>query len=127
MFKINPITKQIDITRGDVGNIRINAKNGYTFKVDDVIRFKVFKRRDCHCVELQKDTVVTEETSVVDISLTSENTKIGDIISRDMNYWYEIELNPDTNPQTIVGYEIDPQTGKALEKIFKLLPEGSDK
>jgi hypothetical protein len=131
MFRINPITKQIDLTRGDVANIRINAKNSdgtdYIFKAGDVVRFKVFKKKDCHGVELQKDTPVTEEGTTVDISLTSEDTKIGEVINKDMAYWYEVELNPETRPQTIIGYEIHPETNKPWEKIFLLLPEGSDK
>ena len=75
---------------------------------------------------MQKDTKVLEEATSVDINLTSEDTKIGNIINKDIDYWYEVELNPDTRPQTIIGYEIDPQTRKPLEKIFKLLPEGGD-
>ena len=131
MFKINPTTKQIDLTRGDEVNFRINAKNSdgtdYMFQVGDIVRFKVFKKKDCHCVELEKDTTVTEESTTVDISLTSEDTKIGEIISKDVAYWYEVELNPETRPQTIIGYEIHPETGKPWEKILLLLPEGSDK
>jgi hypothetical protein len=131
MFKINPITKQIDLTRGDVATIRISTKNGdgtdYVFQAGDVIRFSVYKKKDCHCVELVKDTQVEEETTIVDISLRSEDTKIGDIISKDTDYWYEVVLNPDTLPQTIIGYEIDPETNKPWEKILKLLPEANDK
>ena len=112
MYRIDDKTKKIYLTRGDVACIRISAKNddggNYTFRVGDVIRFKVFKKKDCQFIVLQKDT------------------KIGNIINKDIDYWYEVELNPDTRPQTIIGYEIDPQTRKPLEKIFKLLPEGGD-
>lgn len=129
MFKIDPITKQISLTRGDIANFRITAKNDdgsdYTFQVDDVVRFKVFKKKDCACVEIQKDTTITEESTIAYINLTSEETKIGEIINKPVDYWYEVELNPDTNPQTIVGYEV--VDGQQKEKIFKLLPEGSDK
>lgn len=130
MFKINPITKQIDLTRGDVAAIKVNAKNSdgsdYQFKVGDIVRLSVYKKKDCHCVELVKDTEVTEETTMAEINLTKEDTKIGDIISRDTDYWYEVVLNPDTAPQTIIGYEIHPETGKPWEKILKLLPEAND-
>ena len=78
-------------------------------------------------VELQKDTPVTEEGTTVDISLTSEDTKIGEVINKDMAYWYEVELNPETRPQTIIGYEIHPEANMPWERIFLLLPEGSDK
>lgn len=130
MFRIDKETKQIEITRGDIGTIRISTKvdgTDYTFKIGDVVRLTVFKKRDCHCVELIKDIKVIEESQYADIPLTSEDTKIGDIISRDTDYWYEIVLNPDTAPQTIIGYEIHPETKQPWPKIFKLLPEANDK
>ena len=124
MFKINE-DKSIYLTRGDIANISVSAtmQDGtlYMFQSGDVVRFKVFKRRDCGCVELQKDVVVGESGREVTIPLTSEDTKIGEVISKPTNYWYEVELNPDTNPQTLIGYDEDG------EKIFRLFPEGSDK
>lgn len=130
MFKINPITKQIDLTRGDAATIAISIPNSdgtdYVFQIGDIVRFSVYKKKDCHCVELIKDTEVTEETTVVNIFLNKEDTKIGDIISKDTDYWYEVVLNPDTRPQTIIGYEMHPETGKPWEKILKLLPEAND-
>lgn len=123
MFKINE-DKSIYLTRGDIADIKVSATKPdgeqYTFLVGDVVRFKVFKRRDCGCVEIQKDTVVTEETQEVIIYLEKKDTKIGEIISKPTNYWYEVELNPDTAPQTIIGYDEDG------EKIFRLFPEGSE-
>lgn len=131
MFKINKETKQIDLTRGDIACIRVSVPNEdgsyYEFKVGDVVRFKVFKKKDCQCVEIQKDTTVLEAKTEVDINLTGEDTKIGGIIDKHVDYWYEIELNPETQPQTIIGYEVDPVTNKPLEKIFRLLPEGDTK
>lgn len=126
MHKIDPVTKNIELTRGDVLPLAITAKNidgsDYTFAYGDIIRFTVFERKDCSCVVMQKDTVVTTEGISVDIDLEKEDTKIGGIIDKPVDYWYEVELNPDTRPQTIVGYE------KELgAKIFTLLPEGGDK
>ena len=69
---------------------------------------------------MQKDFPVASDTQSVEISLTMEDTKIGDIISKPEDYWYEIELNPETNPQTIVGYDEDGP------KVFKLFPEGGE-
>lgn len=129
-FRRDKETKQMEITRGDIGTIRVTAQidgSDYTFKVGDVVRFTVFKKRDCHCVELIKDTKVESESQYVDICLKEQDTKIGDIISKDTDYWYEIVLNPDTAPQTIVGYEMNPETGKPWPKVFKLLPEANDK
>ena len=123
MFKIND-DKSIYLTRGDIASIKVTAStpNGepYTFKKGEVVRFKVFKRRDCGCVEIQKDVVVEAETTKVDVMLSGNDTKIGDVISKPTNYWYEVELNPETTPQTIIGYDEDG------EKIFRLYPEGSD-
>lgn len=123
MFKINE-DKSIYLTRGDIANITITAQtpegNLYTFRAGDVVRIKVFKRRDCGCVELQKDVIVEADTQEVGVYLGKEDTKIGDVISKPTNYWYEVELNPDTEPQTIIGYDEDG------EKVFRLFPEGSD-
>jgi hypothetical protein len=122
MFKIE--NKVIHLTRGDIACIEAKALNedgtDYTFQVGDIVRLNVFKRKDCGCVELQKDTEVKEAGSSVDIHLTSEDTKIGGIINKPTIYWYEIVLNPDTNPQTIIGYD------KEGEKQFILYPEASD-
>lgn len=129
MFKIDPITKQISLTRGDSATINLSASidgnTNYEFKTGEVVRFKVFKKKECENLILVKDTIVEEDTTNVDISLTKEDTKIGEIINKAVDYWYEVELNPDTNPQTIIGYEVD-EKNKELCKIFKLLPEGSD-
>lgn len=123
MFKILK-DKTICLTRGDVANIVVTAslQDGvmYKFISGDIVRFRAFKKRDCSCVVIQKDVEVDDETESVVISLTSRDTKIGELINRPVDYWYEIEINPDTNPQTIVGYDIDG------EKIFRLYPEGSD-
>lgn len=123
MFVINE-DKSIYITRGDVASIEVTAQTPdgevYTFKAGDVVRFKVFKRRDCSCVEIQKDFLVEEDTETVTISLQKEDTKIGDVISKPTNYWYEVEVNPDVAPQTIIGYDDDG------EKVLRLFPEGSE-
>lgn len=122
MFKIKD--KKIHLTRGDIACIEVKIKSDddtdYIFKIGDVVRFKVIKKRDCGCIEIQKDVIVDEETTSVNIFLSSEETKIGEMINKPATYWYEIELNPDTNPQTIVGYDEDG------EKIFILYPEGEN-
>ena len=112
MFVIDKKTKQINLTRGNIASIDVGATiegEEYTFKLGDVVRFKVFKARKCDDIELQKDVIVAEET------------KIGELINKPTKYWYEVELNPDTAPQTIIGYDEDG------EKVFMLYPEGEDK
>lgn len=124
MFHIDKSTKQIEVTRGDVCVITITAidKKGdrYTFKEGDVLRLNVYTKKDMTDLKMSKDVVVTEGAPKVDMSLSSQDTKIGDLISKPKDYWYEIVLNPDTSPQTIVGYD---QSGS---KKFTIYPEGME-
>lgn len=120
MLIVDLKTKQINITRGDFGVLDVELDDECVFKIDDVVRFKVFEANKCENVKLQKDIVVEQETPSVTIKLTKEDTKIGDIINKPTDYWYEVELNPDTKPQTIIGYDIKGA------KIFRLYPEGGD-
>lgn len=120
MFKINE-DMSIYLTRGDAVSITLNAQdNGenYTFRAGDLVRFKVFEKKACHCVVLQKDVRVERETEYVTITLTAADTKIGSEISKPTDYWYEVELNPESRPQTIIGYDEDGA------KVFRLYPEG---
>lgn len=120
MFVINE-DLSINITRGDAAAFSVGALIGeeeYTFRVDDVVRFKVFEKKNCEEVVLKKDITVSEETKRVQIALDSDETKIGGVISKPTDYWYEVELNPDTYPQTIIGYD---ENGA---KVFRLYPEG---
>lgn len=111
----------IHITRGDAAVISVsaNADDGeFEFEQGDVLRLKVFAKKNCADVVLQKDSVVTESTKAVAIFIEKEDTTIGEVISKPEDYWYEVELNPETNPKTIIGYD---ENGA---KIFKLYPEG---
>ncbi len=123
MFKIDSNTKQIMITRGDIGTISVSALNDdgtdYEFQVGDIIRFGVFTKKNMNDIKLQKDVEVITATTEVDINLSSEDTTIGDIINKPVDYWYEIQLNPDTEPQTLIGY--DDEEGA---RLFTLYPEG---
>ena len=122
MFQIDD-DMTIYVTRGDMAYFSVTAENNgelHTFRKGDVVRMKVFKKKKCEEVAFQKDFAVMKDTKRVDILLTEEETKIGEVISKPVDYWYEIELNPYTNPQTIVGYDDDGA------KIFRLFPEGRD-
>lgn len=123
MFAIND-DMTINITRGDAALFSVGANVGgaaYTFKAGDVVRFKVFAKKDCEAVFLQKDFGVTEDTGAVEIALNGADTAFGEVISKPTDYWYEVELNPETHPQTIIGYD---ENGA---KVFKLYPEGGNK
>ena len=123
MFIVNS-DKSIYITRGDIGMLVVNAEDTnnelHTFEPGDLVRLRIFKKNKHDEVVLQKDVDIVVDTQVVEFALTREDTKIGDIINKPVDYWYEVELNPDTTPQTIIGYDLDGP------KIFKLFPEGSD-
>lgn len=123
MFVVDKNDGNIHVTRGDTVYLKIKAnKNGapYTFQPGEVLRLKVFEKKNCEKVVLQKDFPVTTVTQGVDIILDGNDTKIGDVISKPVDYWYEVELNPDTNPQTIIGYDEDGP------RLFRLYPEGKD-
>lgn len=123
MFKIDK-DKYIHITRGDVGSIEVSAisedNSVYVFSSGDIVRLQVMKPKDCSAVLLKKVVTVGEESETVTIFLDSADTRIGEIINKPEKYWYEIELNPDTNDQTIIGYDEDGP------KLFILYPEGVD-
>lgn len=122
MFVIND-DLSIYCTRGDAVVFSVSANVGgtaYTFQKDDVVRFKVFAKKDCSDVVLQKDTTVTEETDTVEIALDGDETDFGSVISKPTDYWYEVELNPETYPQTMIGYD---ENGA---KVFRLFPEGGE-
>jgi hypothetical protein len=92
----------------------------HLFKAGDLVRFKVYEKKNAENVVLQKYKDIREDTNTVDIVLDEKDTKIGEVISKPKDYWYEVELNPFTNPTTIIGYDEDGA------KVFKLFPEGDD-
>lgn len=122
MYQVND-DNSVYVTRGDIAYIDVTAMDGgepYTFQQGDLVRIKVFAKKDCESVVLQKDFSVTTETETVQLFLDENDTKIGEVISKPRDYWYEIELNPLSKPQTIIGYDEDGA------KLFKLFPEGRD-
>jgi hypothetical protein len=123
MFKIND-DLSIYATRGDIVAFKVTAADedggNYLFKRGDMIRLKVFEKKGCNCVLLQKDFHVSEDTESVDVLLTGEDTKLGELINKPKDLWYEVELNPLVNPQTIIGYDEDGA------KVFRLFPEGGE-
>lgn len=122
MFVLND-DLSIYVTRGDIVFFNVGAEDdgqAYTFKAGDVVRIKVYGKKAADNVVLQKDFPVTEARQTVSIYLGEEDTKIGGIISKPADYWYEVVLNDDTEPQTIIGYDEDGA------KVFRLFPEGGD-
>ena len=119
MLKVKNDT--IMINRGDIGTLGISIPNGdanYIFKIGDVVRFSIIEAKNYSNIIKQIDVIVEEETEEVDINLLPEHTKIGDVINSKVDYYYEVELNPDTAPQTIIGHD------DKGAKLFVLYPEG---
>lgn len=116
MFKIDS-EKNIHITRGDRGTIKLTAKNG-TFSINDKVKISVVEKNDYNKVLLQKEYTVTEAGEDFSITLTESDTRIGEVISKPVTYWYEIEYNGN---QTPISYDED----KA--KQFILYPEAPNK
>lgn len=125
MFVLNEEDLSIHLTRGDTVFFTVmmedmDTKETVYFEAGDVLRMKVYGKKNAKDVVLEKMFPVTARTDRFVILLTSEETKIGDVISKPKDYWYSVELNPFTNPQTIIGNDDDGA------KIFKLFPEGAD-
>lgn len=124
---LNIEDKNIQITRGDILPITVSATNdidgnNYEFEAGEVLRFKVTQANKVEKVMLQKDFTVEENTTEELIIITSQEMKLGELKSKPVDYWYEIELNPDTDKtMTIVGY-----TKEEGPAILTLLPEGGD-
>lgn len=124
MFVLNKGDNSISVTRGDAVSFFVSAVNDAgevnVFRAGDIIRMKIFGKKDCSNVVLKKDFLVDAERERVNVFLTGAETKIGEVLNKPKDYWYEIELNPLTKPQTIVGYDDNGP------KIFRLFPEGGD-
>lgn len=122
MFVINE-DMSIHVTRGDACTIDVSATNYdemYTFEAGDTVRLNVMEKRNCSNVVLTKDVTAIGGEESLAIALSGEDTKIGEVINKPTDYWYEVQLNPETQPQTIIGYDEDGG------KVFRLYPEGGE-
>ena len=122
MFMIDEDGTTLKVTRGQSGSITFGAltpeNEPYTFVTGDVVRLNVTKEGKENMVVMSVDTIVEENTQEVTISITSFDSKIGNVINKPTDYWYDIELNPDSSiAQMLLGYDDDGP------KIFKLYPE----
>lgn len=109
--KVDNLSFYYPISEGD------EIKN-YTFKVGDKITFIVKEKKGYTKEEIfRKDFIIDEETEYPQISLSSEETKWGDIKNKKTTYWYDIVLNDE---KTILGYD-----DEGAKKIY-LYPEGGE-
>lgn len=118
MIRIDPETKTISMNRGDRATIKIKAKEGKNFAVDDKIKFSIVDKGDYDIVKFQKVYTVLEESDTFFLTLIPDDTRFDEIVSAKKEYWYEIEYNGE---YTAIGYDED----KA--KKFILFPEAPDK
>lgn len=119
MQKIEGTT--IKLNRGDVLNFTLTLSSStgdpYTFQEGDKVVFSVYnKNKMSENAVLLKEFIVSGSQQSVEINCTKEDTKIGDLANKPIEYWYEIELN---NEYTVIGYDEDGA------KILMLYPEGS--
>ena len=115
MFKIE--NDEIHLTRGDKCVIGISIAD-YTFKKDDYVLLKVYKKKELDKEPvLKKKVIASTEAEELEIRLTSQETKIGELSNKNQEFWYEIELNGE---QTVIGYD-----EKGAKKLI-LYPEGAD-
>lgn len=107
----------IKINRGDRATIRLVSSKG-KFKVGDKLKFSIVDKKNYNNVIFQKEYIVTEESNIAYITLTKEDTTIGEIISREKEYNYEIKYNDDI---TLLGFDDDDG------KSFILYPNAGTK
>lgn len=111
-------------TRGDAIALDVSMETDggepKSFLTGDVVRMTVYGKKDCSNVVFENDFPVTSEAETAQIYLSSKDTEFGDVINKPTDFWYDIQLNPEGDRQTIVGYTDE---GPA---VFKLFPEGVD-
>lgn len=112
--------KTIHVNRGNKLIIEYSIENDdgsdYIFKEDDIISFAIYKKKKMDELPiLYKEFKAIAGQSTIDIVVSAEEMRIGDYINKEMEYWYEIELN---NEETTTGYD------QEKAKILWLYPEG---
>lgn len=122
MFKRDDDGTTIKCTRGDKGNITLRKKKRSDgsiepFYKDDIIIFTIKNNFGESEPVFRKEILVPEDCEKVVISLTKEDTTIGDLISKPVNYQYEVSIGEDV---TLLGYDDNGP------KIFRLYPEGNN-
>lgn len=114
----------IEVNRGSAITLVIGAMVGeedYVFQEGDVVRFSITEKKNENNVILRKDVTAVAGETEVEIPLLSSDTKIGDIINKKAVYWFEVELNPETEQcQTLIGYD------SKGAKEFILYPESGE-
>lgn len=101
--------RKIIVHRGDLGNIcysiNISDTDMYEFQINDKIEFTVFEKNGYDKTPvLHKIVNVSKKGTEILISLTKEDTIIGEPSNKPKIYWYEISLN---GVDTTNGYDYE--------------------
>ena len=117
-MKISDTT--IYINRGNRLLFTFKIENGedyYIFQENDKVGFSIYEKKGLNQEPLvSKEFEPTEGTTEVDIDISDTEMKIGDMLNKEKEYWYEITLNK----ETVLGYDED-----GAKKLI-LYPEGKD-
>lgn len=127
MFKIDKKTKTMYCNRGDRATIKIKPKNDEMLNKGNKFKFSIVKKKDYNTVYFQKEYEVLEDCSEFFITLSEEDTRFYDVISKETIFWYEFEYNGNN---TVIGYfEKDDDEGNPeySPMEFILLPESPEK
>lgn len=100
-FEFDKKTKTIFSNRGDRGTIKLINTNG-SFKVGDKIKFSIIDKDNYNNVIFQKIFTVIEEKPEFYLTLTSDDTRIGDIISKQVSSYVNVFNNVPSNCEIIV-------------------------
>ena len=111
------LDKTLHHNRGAKGTIRLNKKNG-NFNVGDTLKFSILEKGNYNNVIFQKNFKVLEEKSSFCLNFTSEEMRIGEVISKEEEYWYELKLNDET---PLIAFD------REKAKKFILYPEAPNK
>ena len=102
----------IECNRGDRLTLKIVIDT--TFNENDKLKFSIVEKKNYNKVLFQRTYTILEETDEFYITLSEDDTRFSDVISKPVTYWYEIEYN---DGQTLIGYD---ENGA---KEFILYPE----
>lgn len=138
MIAITEDNQNIEITRGDatqkdynvlafkfpIYNVETQQEEDYEFKPTDKITFVCFDKKGYTKEEiLRKSYLVsevgyTQPTTIVELPLTSEDTKKFPLLNKAKTYWFDLVLNDEV---TILGMDSE---GARTIKVFPESGEG---
>ncbi len=138
MIAITEDNQNIEITRGDatqkdynilafkfpIYNVETQQEEDYEFKPTDKITFVCFDKKGYTKEEILRksylvsDLGYTQNTTIVELPLTSEDTKKFPLLNKGKTYWFDLVLNDEV---TILGMDSE---GARTIKVFPESGEG---